>query len=55
MNTKEVGTRPDDMNYYDNQRLPGTVQPEPMRRDYAYGTAHANPAKPTNLDAKNTA
>lgn len=52
MNNKyEVGVTPDDNN---NKRLPGTVNPEPIRADSAYGPGKWNMAKPTSLDAADT-
>ncbi len=50
MNNKyEVGFTPDDNN---NIRLPGSVQPEPMRGDSDYH--HLNMAVPGKLDAADT-
>ncbi len=51
-NKYEVGCVDDDTN---DIRLPGSVQPEPKRGNYAYGAENANPAKPTPLDTMNTA
>ena len=51
-NTYEVGVTPDDNN---NIRLPGTVNPEPVRGDSAYGPGKFVMAKKTELDAKDTA
>jgi len=51
MNKYEVGFMPDDNN---DRRLPGSVQPEPKRGNFAYDPENANPAKPTPLDAGDT-
>lgn len=53
MNNKyEVGCTPDDNN---NTRLPGSVNPEPVRGDSAYGPGKWVMAKKTPLDVGDTA
>ena len=51
-NKYEVGFTPDDNN---DLRLPGTVQPEPVRGDSSYGQGKWAMGKKTELDAGDTA